>query len=465
MLASPFANMGITYVLTKHLAERPGDLAWRRNLAAFCGLTNLIAALSVGAVVGILLLRYPVSGRSPVILATVVVGIIIFEQVWFYSRGILYGLHREELATLPAALGAILSAALGVGMAFSGLGVVGVLAGILIANLAVAIVTFRYTYQFLKWRGGSDTLDIFPAWNMMKFGLSSMLLAILNMALYRADIILVRHLAGDVQVGLYAAAVQWAEFVWFLAIAVQAVMLQSTSQLWTEQRIHEITMITCRLFRYVTLGTALLLIVVSVLAEEICLLYFGPHFVAASLPLRILAPGVFGFALARVLWPIIQARGNILQLVTVTASATFANLALNWFLVPIWGAAGAAVAASIAYISVVFAYAKILRGYGVSPLEGSEVNRFVLLCIVTVAALVPTKLLISSAFIVLIVGSLLATTIYGLGTLWLGLLKVQEIESIIESLPNPLRLPGRKVFELLQPLMLRFEACTLSKSF
>ena len=284
MLASPFANMGTTYVLTKYLAERPGDLAWRDELAAFSGLTNLIAALSVGTGVGILLLYHPVSDRNPIVLATVVVGIIIFEQVWFYSRGILYGLHREELATFPATLGAILSAVLAVGMAISGLGVAGVLAGILVANLAVAIVTFRHVSQVIEWKGGPVVRSL-PMSNLLTFGLSSMLFTVLSLALYRADIILVRHLASDEQAGLYAAAVQWSQFVWVVPMAVEAVMLQAMAPLWRANQITQITAMLSRWLRYTTLVTAFFLLFVFVFADQVLQIYFGPDFGEASLML------------------------------------------------------------------------------------------------------------------------------------------------------------------------------------
>ena len=463
MLASPFANMGITYVLTKHLAERPGDLVWRRNLAAFCGLTNLIATLSVGAVVSILLLRYPVSGRNPVIMAGVVVGIIILEQVWFYSRGILYGLHREELATLPATLGAIVSAGLGIGFALSGMGVLGVLTGILIANLAVAIVTFRYTYQVVEWSSGSDIFRELPVLNLATIGLSSMLFTTFSLALYRADIILVRHLASDAQAGLYAAAVQWSQFVWFVPMAVEAMLLQATTPLWGEGHVGLITDMLSRWLRHSALVTAFFLVFIFVFADHVMQIFFGSDFSGASLMLRILVPGALAFSFARDMWPVIYARSHAFLLVVVIASAVLVNLTLNWFLIRQWGAAGASVAASVSFACVLLAYSVILRSWGVEPLAGFSIGRFFFLCIVTTACLAPVSLSISSAPAAVLIGGILGASIYWAGALRLGLLHVDEILHFLNSLPEPLQSFCRKIFSVLQPTLLRIEVGMVGK--
>ena len=84
------------------------------------------------------------------------------------------------------------------------------------------------------------------------------------MILYSIDMVLVRHFAGDEQTGLYAAAVQWSEFVWFLPIAIERVMLQSTSRLWTEDRVEDVTRMVSALLRYIALATAFLLIFVMI---------------------------------------------------------------------------------------------------------------------------------------------------------------------------------------------------------
>ena len=149
-----------------------------------------------------------------------------------------------------------------------------------------------------------------PTQELLRFGLTAMVFSVLNMALCALDVILVRHLAGGAQAGLYAAAVQWSQFVWFIPIAVEGVMLQSTARLWAERRVGDVSSLVSRLLRYVMLGTAFLLLIVFALGDQIVILYFGPQFAEAALALRLLVPGAFCYAMARVLWPVIQAGGD-----------------------------------------------------------------------------------------------------------------------------------------------------------
>jgi O-antigen/teichoic acid export membrane protein len=292
---------------------------------------------------------------------------------------------------------------------------------------------------------------------MRKFGLLSMTFTAFSMVLYRADIIFVRRLVGDSQAGLYAAAVQWSQFVWVLPIAVEGVMMQSTSRWWTEGKTNEITAMVSRLLRYTMLVTAFVLILVFEFADQILLVYFGPKFAEASLSLRILVPGVFSFSLARVVWPVIQARGSVVPLVAVVGSACMLNLGLILLLVPVWQAVGAAVATSVAFGGVVFAYAWILRKNRVQVFSLSLVGRLLILCTVTILVLMPVSTFIPSALGSVGIGFVLACCVYGAGALSLGLLSVSEIQKIVESLPGPLHGSGAWAYRKLQPTLSRIE--------
>jgi O-antigen/teichoic acid export membrane protein len=199
------------------------------------------------------------------------------------------------------------------------------------------------------------------------------------------------------------------------------------------------------------LGTALLLLLVVVFAETILQLYFGAAFTAASTPLRILLPGVFGFALARVLWPVIQARGNTWALLGVIAVATLTNVGLNVWLLPSWGATGAAFATCVSYGSVLVWYIWLLEHYGVQPLRDLAWSRLSILCALTWLLLLPVRWFVSMPLLMLLLGGLWAVASFTVGALGLGLLRLAEIDALLHSLPSPLRQPSRALFVKLQP--------------
>jgi O-antigen/teichoic acid export membrane protein len=137
--------------------------------------------------------------------------------------------------------------------------------------------------------------------------------------------------------------------VWFIPIATQFVMVQSTSAYWVNGQREAIAALLNRLIRYIVLSTAFLLLIIGVFAEAILQSYFGEAFVAASLAVRLMTFGVLGFSIVRIVMPVIQARGNLRPLILAMATATLTDIALNIWLTPRWGAAGAAAASSVSY--------------------------------------------------------------------------------------------------------------------
>jgi O-antigen/teichoic acid export membrane protein len=464
LLASQPANCGMRQTLIKYLAEREGETRRQIDLARFAGTVNLVASVAVGAVVALLLFySLPFDFRG-VALILMILGLLWSEQLLQYAGGVLYGLHREEEAALPASVGVILGGAFGVVLAVAGYGVLGVLTGLLAAGILTAAVALQ-----LAWRAVGRVVDSerpvsegdaqpLPRRELLTFGVSTMAYAGVAMALYSVDVVLVRHFAGDQQTGLYAAAVQWSEFVWFIPIAIEGVMLQATARLWSQDRVQEITQLVSRLVRYVALTTGFLLIFVLVFSQHIVTLYFGPEFIQAALPLQLLVPGAFAFSVARVIRPVLQAQGSVMTLLKIVVVATAANIALNVVLVPWWGAAGAAVATSVSFIGVAFAYVMLLRGEGADAFHGFSVSRFMALCTGTAAVLVPIAFSIRSSVAALAMGGMVAAGLYWAAVLWLGLIRVRELGQIVESLPGPLRGIGIKLMRWCHPMLARFDA-------
>ncbi|HVG02816.1 MAG TPA: polysaccharide biosynthesis C-terminal domain-containing protein [Nitrospira sp.] len=461
LIASHPAGFGMRHTLTKYFAERPNERAWQRQLAGFARSVMMGSGLIVGASVLALLISSSGVELHALGIAAIVVGILWCDQMHQYASGILYGLHREEDATVPAALGVVIGGAIGAVLAVAGFGVMGALSGLLIAGALVAGVTLRQARRAIGVTDSAATVPL-PRGELFAFGMSTMAYAGVAMTLYSVDVVLVRYFAGDQQTGLYAAAVQWSEFVWFVPIAIEGVMLQSTAGWWAQGKIEEITRLVSRLMRYVAVTTAFLLIYVLVFAEHIVTFYFGPQFRDATFPLQLLVPGAFAFSLARVIRPVIQAHGWVMTLLKTVSAATVVNVMLNVVLVPRWGATGAAVATSLSFICVTLLYVRLLQGEGVHAFQGFAAGRLLLLCAGTVAVLVPIALTVSEPLLAITVGGLTALCLYWCGVFWLGLIRVRELERIVESMPGPLRQAGIKAMRLLQPMLMRLDAIAMS---
>lgn len=82
------------------------------------------------------------------------------------------------------------------------------------------------------------------------------------------------------------------------------------------------------------LATLLLLIGLAVLAYLLTLLYFGPGFEAAVMPMLLLLPEVFGLAIAKPIYAIGQEKGQLRGLIVATGVAAILNLVLDLLLIP-----------------------------------------------------------------------------------------------------------------------------------
>ena len=454
LFTSHLCNLGMMPAATKFIAERPTDLAWRYHIARFTGGVNLVAALSVSSVVGLLVWWTSGADRSALILSAVLVGVMLGDQAFFYARGVFHGLRREELVSLPGTIGLVIAGALGVVCAVLGMGVVGPLLGQFMAHLLVAAVTLQSLRQLVFAGGAQAARSEVPVAQVLKFGVSSMCFTWLGMTLYSLDMIMVRQLAGDREAGLYAAAVQWSQFVWFIPIAVEGVMLQSTARGWTEGKTEEIARMTGTLLRYVLVCCAFLLLVVVVFAEDIIRMYFGQDFGEAATALRWLAPGVLAFCIARVVSPVIQSRGHLRPLISVMTVAMFSDLGLSWVLVPRYGAVGAAMATTIVFCGVTGAYLWLLNAAGVRVLGALPVVALSLLCAVSALVMSGVRLIVPSAVVALILGGFLGMLCYWMGVFRFRLIRVGELRWLVHTLPGPVRAMGMRLMRYIQPALL-----------
>lgn len=457
-LAAPLANVGTLQALSRFIAERP-DPARRARIALLSGLMSLTGFIVIGVLTGLIIAPgLPPPGWP---LLAILLGCLGFDVLWFYARGILYGMHREEVAGLAGAVAAVLGSVVSALLAILGHGITGVFTGLLLGNAVMALASFRATRRLLPRSTVRDAMTSHdpPVRDVVSFTLQTMVYASFSMMLYRSGVVLVHHLTGDhTATGLFATALQMAEFVWVLIIAVEGVMLQTTARLWYEGKTAGLTDLVSRILRYASLVTAFLLVAVFVFAEDLLRLYFGPAFAGAAPVLRILIPGVFSFSLGRLLGPVLHARGGVLRLAAVVGSATLLNALLAFVCIPRWGVAGAGLSTAVAYGLVLVPYVLMLKRSGVEPFRGFRAGRQGMLVIVTAACMSLVALLPLGTFGRPMLGGIVGAVVFAAGALRSGIVPIAELEEIIASLPAALAVRAGALFGRVRPLMVRIAA-------
>lgn len=309
---------------------------------------------------------------------------VVGNQFYNFGRGVLHALKKESIVEPLIPARSVILSVVGLGLAATGYGVTGVFAGFAIGFLCAGAVGTALAFResgivpiphrdVLREYGGA----------LLKFGAPSMLLILLTVGLYKTDILLLTYFRTGAETGYYRAALQVAEFMWVISVGVEMVMVQTTADLWQSERHDRITELLSRLLRYVVVGTVLLIVGVFILGDEFVNLYFGTAYEASVLPLRILLPGVLGFAVARVIWPVLQAGGYLQEVVAATATATVGNVLLNVLLIPRYGIVGAAVATSTTYGGMALLHIIAAHRASLRPLVGFPAVRICVAAAVT----------------------------------------------------------------------------------
>jgi len=358
-------------------------------------------------------------------------GAVVGEQFYYFGRGVLHAYKREAVVEPLIPVRSVILAVVGLTLASQGYGVPGVFAGFATGFLLTGVLSTLLAFREAGLVPSPKRLALsIYARPLLRFGVQTMALVLLLTSMYKVDILLVSYFEGAATTGHYRAALQVSEFMWVVSVAMEQVMIQSTAVMWEEEATSELTALLSRMLRYVVVITVLLVAGVFVLSEQFLTLYFGSAFEASVLPLRVLLPGVLGFAIARVIWPVLQAGGHLRTLLFATGAAVVLNIVLNLVLIPEFGIVGAAIATSIAYGSMAITHVVAARTVDLRPTDGLPILRVAGLGLGTIGllwVLVP----LGPWWVDLFVLPWIGLAFYAAGSQLLGVLTVDEIRGLV----------------------------------
>ena len=442
--------LGITMILTnagifdgtrKFIAEERAEGNWKEHVfGLYFRVALLLAALAAAIYVAFGWLGFSdqwFAGEFE--LYFVLLGLLVVcRQSHTIARGGLMGLGFEDRSEPLGILQKLLFAIIGLSLAYVGYGIVGVLLGNIVATLVTSIIAYRILFQHIDVRSVvTRTPSRFPVRELLTFNSLSVVLILLTASLYHVDILLLRLFVGKTATGYYKAALVIAEFLWFVPFALQTVLLHSSSKLWAEDRIDEISNLASKTTRYNISLVLLLAIGLAALAADFVPLYYGSGFDASIRPLLLLLPGVLGFALARPIFAVGQGRGKLGVLILATFVAALMNLSMNIFLIPRFGMTGAAIATSISYGSMLLFHVLAAHRIGFDPVNDLRVLRLMVVGVVTGIVVFGISATIESSILSLVVVPPIGFVVYTALTLKLGVIDPEELDVFTGRLPGP----------------------------
>jgi O-antigen/teichoic acid export membrane protein len=196
-----------------------------------------------------------------------------------------------------------------------------------------------------RWGRLNIRLDRAVARVLLKFGIvgyASFLTTYLN---FRLDTFLVNIFANATQVGFYAVGVSLAETIWYISTSATTVLTPRVAAGESTE-----SDATTGLVSRVVVGTSLIAAVaLALLAPLIVPVLFGPAFGPSVVAIWLLLPGIVALSDARVLAGYLLGRNRQQVDLAASLAGLVVTVALDLFLIPRYGFAGAAVASSIAY--------------------------------------------------------------------------------------------------------------------
>lgn len=191
--------------------------------------------------------------------------------------------------------------------------------------------------------------------------------SLMVMIFQHTDRIMIKLMIGETETGVYSAAITCIGITGFVFAAVidsaRPVILEAKEK---DRALYEKRM--TQLYSIITCMSVGLGVVMTLFARPIVLLLYGAEYAKAAGILAIAVWYVtFGYyGSVRGIWILAEEKQKYLT--GINMAGAMANVALNYFLIPIWGAVGAAVASLITQI-----FTNVVIGFVFKPIRENNV--------------------------------------------------------------------------------------------
>ena len=277
------------------------------------------------------------------------------------------------------------------------------------------IIDFKKNYKLNIYQHLKPTLTFF-------------LLTVSTTIYLNVDTTMLGFIRGSEAVGYYSAAVKVKQILVSVVTSLGAVLLPRLSYHHEVGNNDEFKRLTQKALNFVLLISLPMVAYFIIVSEQAILFLSGDSFLPAVLPMRFIMPTVLFIGLSNLTGIQILVPTNREKLVVYsTIIGAIVDILVNSFAIPLLGATGAAIAGSIAELTVTLVQLYFLRDF-IFPLLKQV--RFTRLFSSLTLAVILTMLLLHnlnvSVFLILVYSALLFFGVYGLTLL------IQKEEMVVE---------------------------------
>lgn len=146
--------------------------------------------------------------------------------------------------------------------------------------------------------------------------------------------------------GIYGVSVLLAEVLWIIPDSLGPILMNKFAQ---EESIEKRNELIYKLHRVTFYGSLALSLVGAVVGYFLIPILFGQKYEKAILPFLLVLPGVVVFSSTKIMTKLFSGTGKVIYTTSIILIGTGVSVSLYFALIPMFGAAGAAVGSSIGY--------------------------------------------------------------------------------------------------------------------
>jgi O-antigen/teichoic acid export membrane protein len=332
-MAGFVAAGAVVFVRRSH---KPSQL---RKVAYLWCLLSAIVASVLGSALGIIPSEWLIASSALGLMQS----IIVFHSQLLIAGGRIRTNNKLQIVQTSSLLASTLLTYLYFGIT-TPIGFMWALAAALALALVFSIIAMKGTWESAPTSGLHDTSSATPL--LFRYGSQGSTGSILQLLTNRANLSLLNHFIGTAGAGVYSVVYYGVEAVWTIARALAPMV--NTEVAAASSSVERRT-ITAGYLKRTLMLTVPLTILASAVPESIYAWVFGINGIAV--PLRILAPGMIAGAISSIIAHHLSAIGLHIWNARTSAIGLTVLISLGWFAIPTYGVAGAAMAASAAYLS------------------------------------------------------------------------------------------------------------------
>jgi len=342
-IALQFGNLGLHGANTYFSAK---DKSKAASLVGNSFWLSLIIGLILFFIFYIFFLQHPGSlGNINFHLIVVAIIAIPFMLLAYLWQNILIGLNKIKAYNLILIFYQI----------FLLLGAIGILLvwkqnifPLIIFNTCTSIIiAFFFSYYLIKIKQFSLSFDYNLAKQSFNYAFKVYLTCFFAYLVLRSDLFILNYFRGSAETGIYSIATNFVDGIILLPSIIALILMPKV----TENLINSPELIS-KTVRLSVIIIGIICIGVVFFGSPAINLMFGQNFNRSFIPLLILIPGAFFFALESIIVQYFSAHNRLMPVVYFWIIASVFNIGLNIIFVPMYGMIAAAISSLLSYFLV-----------------------------------------------------------------------------------------------------------------